>query len=171
MCTGLSQQMEQSFRNITTFFFIQRTLKIVTITDTKPRKMGRGGICWHTDESPHDWNFLPPGECVSMGAVTGFAAASALFSRFLAPLLFLLVVHLEDIYCKTFPWITQMKTKVSIFTHWNNDTETLANSQKCLRVSLCLFDSCGPFGWNLWLAVKSHLPRVSLMLLCGEEER
>lgn len=73
--------MEQSFRNITRFFFIQRILKVVNIADTKLQKMERDGICWHTDESPHDWNFLPPGECVSMGAITGFAAASALFSR------------------------------------------------------------------------------------------
>lgn len=96
----------KSFRNIIMFFFIQRTLKIVNSTDTKPGKMEKDGICWHTKESPHDWNFLPPGDCVNMGATTGFAAASALFSWVPDPLLFLSVVHLEDIYCKTFPWIT-----------------------------------------------------------------
>lgn len=109
--------MEQGFRNIITFFFIQRTLKIVNIADTKPQKMERDGVCWHPDESPPGWDPLPAGACVRLYASLVLLQPLLYSSGFLTPLLFLLVVHLEDIYCKTFPWKTQVKTKVSIFIH------------------------------------------------------
>lgn len=87
--------MEQSFRNITRFFFIQRILKVVNIADTKLQKMERDGICWHTDESPHDWNFLPPGECVTWVQSQVLLQPLLYSAGFLTPLLFLWVSILK----------------------------------------------------------------------------
>lgn len=62
-------------------------------------------------------NVLSPREYISIYAVPGFAGASDLFNSVLPPLLLLLVVHLKDLYCKTFSWTRQMKTKDFIFIH------------------------------------------------------
>lgn len=60
----------------------------------------------------------------------------------LIPVLLLLDLHLEEVYCKTFPQIRQMKTKLSIFIHLNKNTKTFV-TQKMFKYELV-------FSLQLW---------------------